>query len=110
MLAKAKNGHTNIWYILLLNFVATYNIRSPTQDSEKEIVLCKKGDDITRFDGSYLFTKLFHNTPILARTYLFTLLYNGLVLYQEGWRASTVQYSEHIWRYTNLIGSPTWRK
>ncbi len=51
MLAKAKNGHTNIWYILLLNFVATYNIRSPTQDSEKEIVLCKKGDDITRFDG-----------------------------------------------------------
>ncbi len=52
MLAKAKNGHTNIWYILLLNFVATYNIRSPTQDSEKEIVLCKKGDDITRFDGT----------------------------------------------------------
>jgi hypothetical protein len=51
MLAKAKNGHTNIWYILLLNFVATYNIRSSTQDSEKEIVLCKKGDDITRFDG-----------------------------------------------------------
>ncbi len=52
MLAKAKNGQTNIWYILLLNFVATYNIRSPTQDSEKEIVLCKKGDDITRFDGT----------------------------------------------------------
>ncbi len=54
MLAKAKNGHTNIWHILSLNFVATYNIRSPTQDSEKEIVLCKKGDDITRFDGSAL--------------------------------------------------------
>ena len=52
MLEKAKNGHTNILYILLLNFVATYNIRSPTQDSEKEIVLCKKGDDITRFDGT----------------------------------------------------------
>ncbi len=55
MLAKkAKNGSTNIWYILLFNFVATYNIRSPTQDSEKEIVLCKKGDDITRFDGTVL--------------------------------------------------------
>ena len=54
MLAKAKNGHTNIWYILLMNFIATYNIRSPTQDSEKEIVLCKKGDDITRFDGSHI--------------------------------------------------------
>ncbi len=52
MLATAKNGSANIWYILLLNFVATYNIRSPTQDSEKEIVLCKKGDDITRFDGT----------------------------------------------------------
>ena len=57
MLAKAKNGHTNIWYILLLNFVATYNIRSPTQDSEKEIVLCKKGDDITHFDSSWLLCK-----------------------------------------------------
>ncbi len=33
------------------NFLATYNIRSPKQDSEKKIVLCKKGDDITRFDG-----------------------------------------------------------
>ncbi len=51
MLAKAKNGLTNI-YILLSNFIATYNIRSPTQDYEKEIVMCKKGDDITRFDGS----------------------------------------------------------
>ncbi len=53
MLAKAKYGHTNIWDILLSNFIATYNIRSPTQDSEKKIVLCIKGDDITRFDGSY---------------------------------------------------------
>ncbi len=52
MLAKAKNGHTNIWDILLPNFIATYNIRSPTQDSEKEIVLWKKSDDITRFDGT----------------------------------------------------------
>jgi hypothetical protein len=41
MLAKAKNDH------------ATYNIRSPKQDSEKKIVLCKKGDDITRFDGRF---------------------------------------------------------
>ncbi len=52
MLAKAKNGHTNIQKILYSNFIATYNIRSPAQDSEKEIVLCKKGDDITRFDGT----------------------------------------------------------
>ena len=35
------------------NFLATYNTRSPKQDSEKKIVLCKKGDDITRFDGMY---------------------------------------------------------
>jgi hypothetical protein len=28
------------------------NIRSPKQDSEKKIVLCKKGDDITRLDGN----------------------------------------------------------
>ena len=35
-------------------FIATYNIRPPEQDSEKKIVLCKKGDDITRLDGTYL--------------------------------------------------------
>jgi hypothetical protein len=52
MLAKAKNDHANIYDILLSNFIATYNIRSPTQDSEKKIVLCNKGDDITRFDGT----------------------------------------------------------
>ncbi len=34
-----------------MNFLATYNIRSPTRNSEKKIVLCSKGDDITRFDG-----------------------------------------------------------
>jgi hypothetical protein len=34
-----------------LNFVATYNIRSPEKDSEKNMVLRKKGDDITPFDG-----------------------------------------------------------
>ncbi len=50
MLAKAKNGQTNIKDILYSNFKATNNIRTPTQDSEKEIVLCKKGDDNTRFD------------------------------------------------------------
>jgi hypothetical protein len=34
--------------------MATYNIRSPKQDSEKKIVLCKKGDDITQLDGMQL--------------------------------------------------------
>jgi hypothetical protein len=28
-----------------------FTVRSPKQDSEKKIVLCKKGDDITRLDG-----------------------------------------------------------
>jgi hypothetical protein len=32
-------------------FIATYNIRSSEKDSEKNMVLCKKGDDITPFDG-----------------------------------------------------------
>ncbi len=36
-----------------MNFVAKYNIRSPEKDSEKNMVLCKKDDDITPFDGSY---------------------------------------------------------
>jgi hypothetical protein len=86
MLAKAKNGHTNIWYILLLNFVATYNIRSPTQDSEKEIVLCKKGDDITRFDGICFRVFNFdleclkwvqHILVLLAQIYLITSVLGG---------------------------------
>ncbi len=34
------------------NIIATYNIRSTEKDSEKNIVLCKKGDHITPFDGT----------------------------------------------------------
>jgi hypothetical protein len=37
-----------------MNFIATYNIRSSEKDSEKNMVLCKKGDDITPFDGTVL--------------------------------------------------------
>ncbi len=52
MVAKAENGHANIKELFKLNFVATYNIRSAEKDSEKNMVLCQKGDDITPFDGS----------------------------------------------------------
>ncbi len=48
MLAKVKNGHANIQALFNSNFLATYNIRSPKQDSEKKIVLCKKGDGISQ--------------------------------------------------------------
>jgi hypothetical protein len=36
MSAKAKNGHANIWDLFKLNFIATYDIRSPKQISEKK--------------------------------------------------------------------------
>jgi hypothetical protein len=32
--------------------MSTYNIRSPEKDAEKNMVLCKKVDDITPFDGT----------------------------------------------------------
>ncbi len=53
MVAKAENGHVNIQELFKFNFIATFNIRSPEKDSEKNTVLCKKGDDITPFDGTY---------------------------------------------------------
>jgi hypothetical protein len=39
---KPKNGHANVWGLFKLNFKATYNIRPPKQDHEKNMVLCKK--------------------------------------------------------------------
>ncbi len=46
----------NISELFKLNFIATYkyniSIRSPEKDSEKNMVLCKKGDDITPFDST----------------------------------------------------------
>ncbi len=51
MVAKAENGHVNIQELFKFNFIATYNIRSPEKDYEKNMVLYKKGDDITPFDG-----------------------------------------------------------
>jgi hypothetical protein len=55
MIAKAKNGQASIWDLSKLNFIATCNIWSPKkQDSEKNMILCKKGDDITPFDGKLI--------------------------------------------------------
>ncbi len=51
MVAKAENGHVNIQELLKFDFIVTYNFRSHEKDSEKNIVLCKKCDDITPFDG-----------------------------------------------------------
>jgi hypothetical protein len=42
MVAKAENGHVNIQELFKFNFIATFNIRSPEKDSEKNTVLCKK--------------------------------------------------------------------
>ncbi len=48
---ESQNGHANIWAFYKFNFIATYNIRSPKYDCEKNMVWCKKGDVITPFDG-----------------------------------------------------------
>jgi hypothetical protein len=50
-----------------LNFISTYNIRSPKEDSKKKIVLCKKGDDITQLDGTIKPTQ----TGIYRNKYIF---------------------------------------
>ncbi len=47
-----------------MNFVPTYNIRSSEKDSEKNMVLCKKGDDITPFDGTYLLRTSVGTVPV----------------------------------------------
>ena len=57
MVAKAENGHVNIQELFKFNFIATFNIRSPEKDSEKNMVLCKKVDDITPFDGMWILTE-----------------------------------------------------
>jgi hypothetical protein len=47
------------------NFIATYNIWSPKKDSNKNMVLYKKDDDITRFNGTYSTTR--YPVPYIAR-------------------------------------------
>jgi hypothetical protein len=42
MVAKAENGHVNIWELFKFNFIGTYNIRSPEKHSEKNMVCAKK--------------------------------------------------------------------
>jgi hypothetical protein len=42
MLAKAKNGHANIRELFKLNLWHNITLGSPKQDSEKNMVLCKK--------------------------------------------------------------------
>ncbi len=72
MLVEAKNGHINIQDILYSNFIATYIIRSPTQDSKK-LFCAKKGDDITRFDGTlYSLQHLFIAGAFLLSIFIIT--------------------------------------
>ena len=52
MLPKAKNDHANIWTTFYLNFLPRKTNGLPSQNLEKKNVLCEKGDEITRFDGS----------------------------------------------------------
>ncbi len=52
MLAKAKTGNANIQAFFQLNFIATW---SPKEDFKEKIVVCKKGDDITRLDGTVIY-------------------------------------------------------
>ncbi len=63
MVAKAENGHVNIQELFKFNFIAKYNIRSSEKDSEKNMVLCKKGDDITPFDGMYYIVQYIPRDP-----------------------------------------------
>jgi hypothetical protein len=52
MLPKAKNDHANISTTFYLNFLPRKTNGLPSQNLEKKNVLCEKGDEITRFDGS----------------------------------------------------------
>jgi hypothetical protein len=75
MVAKAKNGHVNIKELFKLNFIATFNIRSPEKDSEKNIVLCKKDDDITPFGRTLPPERLLYSHLLLGQQQL--LLHSG---------------------------------
>ncbi len=52
MLAKVKNDHANIKTIFLMSLLPEKKYRVPSWNFVKKNVLCEKGDEITRFDGS----------------------------------------------------------
>jgi hypothetical protein len=52
MLAKGKNYHANIQSNFFMNFLPEKKYGVPSQNVMKKNVLCEKGDEITRFDGT----------------------------------------------------------
>ncbi len=52
MLAKTKICLANIYNIFLMNFLPRKKYGIPSQNFVKKNVLCKKGDEITGFDGT----------------------------------------------------------
>jgi hypothetical protein len=52
MLPKAKNDHANILTTFCNEFTARKKYRVPSWNFVEKNVLCEKGDEITRFDGS----------------------------------------------------------
>ncbi len=53
MFAKAKNYHANIKTTFLMNLLPEKKYGIPSRNFVKKNVLCEKGDEITRFDGTY---------------------------------------------------------
>jgi hypothetical protein len=52
MLAKGKNYRANIKSIFFMNFLPEKKYGVPSHNFVKKNVLCEKGDEITRFDGT----------------------------------------------------------
>ncbi len=52
MLAKSKNYYANISSNFFKNFLPEKKYGVPSQNVVKKNVLCEKGDEITRFDGT----------------------------------------------------------
>jgi hypothetical protein len=53
MLTKAKNDHANTKTTFLMNLLPEKKYGIPSRNFVKKNVLCEKGDEFTRFDGSY---------------------------------------------------------
>jgi hypothetical protein len=52
MLAKANNDLANIKTTFLMNLLSEKKYGTPSRNFERKNVLCEKGDEITRFDGT----------------------------------------------------------
>jgi len=95
MLSKGKHDHANIERNFFMNFLPEKKYGLPSWNFVKKNVLCEKGDEITRFDGTLFWPKYIQYYTYILYVYRYGLWLFNRTVYGQTYEARPEIKSEH---------------